>query len=465
MTEVEVKPEASNVDEGPEAAYAQSDLYADVMQDSKETISNGADGEQPVPGVQTVFMEYKSYTTTHPKSVEQQEKESKIAANVDYHPRGKQFYVGGLTWWTTDEQVGNAITQCGIADLISVKFFENRINGQSKGFAMVEVGSEASQKLCMERLSAHLIHGRNPVVDYVNKQSLTMFENQARKEIPGLAAAEKREDAFNNYSRKPKPAPVVPQQQAPPQIIAGLPPPGATIVNGPPPFMDPNFIQQPQPPQFIPHGQIPQGAVIVDAAGNFIQGGLPGQLPPGVVPQGLQPGLPMQAPVRPGVAPHINPAFINQDQAPPIDPVTGVPLQTAGLNQQDMESMRRNQAVASTAIQRAMTDANAGEFESGIETLVTAISLIKQSSTANTEPAQVLVQSLQDCLQGLEGQLVQKGSGGRGGGRYQNDYREHERGDKRRRRDRSRSRSRERGGGNRRSYSPRRSRSRERRRR
>ena len=43
-------------------------------------------------------MEYKSYTTTHPKSVEQQEKESKIAANVDLHPRGKQFYVGGLTW-------------------------------------------------------------------------------------------------------------------------------------------------------------------------------------------------------------------------------------------------------------------------------------------------------------------------------------------------------------------------------
>ena len=44
-------------------------------------------------------MEYKSYTTTHPKSAEQQEKESKIAAIVDtHHPRGKQLYVGGLTW-------------------------------------------------------------------------------------------------------------------------------------------------------------------------------------------------------------------------------------------------------------------------------------------------------------------------------------------------------------------------------
>lgn len=262
-----------------------------------------------------------------------------------------------------------------------------------------------------------------------------------------------------------------------PQIIQGLPPPGANIVNGPPPFMDPGLLQQPHhhhpppPPQHVIHqNQFPPGAVFVDAGGNVIQGGMPGQIPPGVFQHGPPPAV-MQAP-RPGVAPHINPAFINQqDQAPPIDPMTGVPLQTAGLNQQDMESMRRNQAVASTAIQRAMTDANAGEFESGIETLVTAISLIKQSSTANTEPAQVLVQSLQDCLHGLEGQLVQKGSsgapGGRGGGgagggggRYQEDY--HDRGEsRRRRRDRSRSRSRDR----RRSYSPRRSRSRERRRR
>lgn len=277
-------------------------------------------------------------------------------------------------------------------------------------------------------------------------------------DIPGLAASEKRED--NNYQRKPKPQPVV---NMGPQIITGFPPPGANIVNGPPPFMDPNLIQHQQPPpmQIPHHGQIPQGAIILDTAGNVIQGGVPGaHVPHGMIAQPAA-GPMHPLPPRPGVAPHINPAFINQDGTPPVDPMTGVPLQTAGLNQQDMESMRRNQAVASTAIQRAMTDANSGEFESGIETLVTAISLIKQSTTANTEPAQVLVQSLQDCLHGLEGQLVQKGAS-RGGGRYSNDdYRDSDRGERRRRRDRSRSRSRDR----RRSYSPRRSRSRERRRR
>merc|ERR550519_2360061 len=202
--------------------------------------------------------------------------------------------------------------------------------------------------------------------------------------------------------------------------------------------MDPNLIPQAMP--FPPAG-VPPGSVIVDPMGNVIQG-MPGMNGP---PQIMPPGFPPNAnaghmhplPPRPGIAPHINPAFIPPpDGIQPVDPVTGAPLQTAGMNEQDMESMRRNQAVASTAIQRAMTDANAGEFESGIETLVTAISLIKQSTTANTEPAQVLVQSLQDCLQGLEGQLVQKRPGSRP--RHGDEYRDYDRG-RRRRRERSRS--------------------------
>ena len=50
-------------------------------------------------------MEYKSYTTVHPKSVEQQEKESKIAANVENQVRGKQLYIGGLTWVSFIENI------------------------------------------------------------------------------------------------------------------------------------------------------------------------------------------------------------------------------------------------------------------------------------------------------------------------------------------------------------------------
>lgn len=464
--------------EGPEAAYAQGDLYADVMAGGQNQLSTNGNNFDNKAG-RPLVMEYKSYTTIHPKSVEQQDKETKIAASVEAQTKqGKQLYIGGLTWWTNDEELGTAIQNCGVNDVISIKFSENRINGQSKGFALLEVESEQSQRLCMDRLPNQLIHNQKPVVTFVNKQTLGMFETQARKDIPGLAGSDKRSEkpkpnfqhnqhshhgnnqnhnnhSHNNHNQSHN-------NHGGPHIIHGLPPPGANVVSAP--MMDPNMLQQ-QSLQ-MPPGGIPPGSIIVDAMGNVIQGAMPGvNFPPGGLtqglPQGAMGGFLQGVPQRPGVAPHINPAFIPQDGAPPVDPMTGVPLQTAGLNEQDLESMRRNQAVASTAIQRAMTDANAGEFESGIETLVTAISLIKQSTTANTEPAQVLVQSLQDCLQGLEGQLVQKGS--RGGARYEQ-FDHQGRSDRRRRRDRSKSRSRSRER-SRRSYSPHRSRSRERRRR
>ena len=53
-----------------------------------------------------------------------------------------------------------------------------------------------------------------------------------------------------------------------------------------------------------------------------------------------------------------------------------------------------------------------GDYGSAIETLVTAISLIKQSKVASDERAKVLIGSLQDCLHGIEEKSF--GSGGAG---------------------------------------------------
>ena len=118
--------------EGPEAAYVQSDLYADVMAEPVQQ-TNTQDLENGVLHRGPLVSEYRSYTTIHPKSMEQQEKESKIAANVDQIPKGLSLYIGNLTWWTNDEELSNAIRECGVNDLLNIKFFENRINGQSKG--------------------------------------------------------------------------------------------------------------------------------------------------------------------------------------------------------------------------------------------------------------------------------------------------------------------------------------------
>lgn len=74
--------------------------------------------------------------------------------------------------------------------------------------------------------------------------------------------------------------------------------------------------------------------------------------------------------------------------------------------------MGRNRSVSSTAISRAVQDAAAGDYASAIETLVTAISLIKQSKVANDDRCKILISSLQDTLHGIEAKSY--GSGRRG---------------------------------------------------
>ena len=43
-----------------------------------------------------------------------------------------------------------------------------------------------------------------------------------------------------------------------------------------------------------------------------------------------------------------------------------------------------------------------GDYGSAIETLVTAVSLIKQSKIANDDRCKILISSLQDTLHGIE---------------------------------------------------------------
>ena len=74
------------------------------------------------------------------------------------------------------------------------------------------------------------------------------------------------------------------------------------------------------------------------------------------------------------------------------------------------EIMTRNRAISSSAISRPVSDASAGDYGSAIETLVTAISLIKQSKVSADDHCKVLISSLQDCLHGTESQSYGSGS-------------------------------------------------------
>lgn len=110
--------------------------------------------------------------------------------NGDYHHHGSgsmnhiarrhQLYIGNLSWWTTDQDIADVIGDVGVNDFQEVKFFENRANGQSKGFCVVSLGSENSMRYVMERLPKKELHGQNPVVTLPTKQALNQFESQQK---------------------------------------------------------------------------------------------------------------------------------------------------------------------------------------------------------------------------------------------------------------------------------------------
>lgn len=113
--------------------------------------------------------------------------------NSDYYtgvnnnrPRFPGLYVGSLTWWTTDQDVINAINSVGVNDIQEVKFFENRNNGQSKGYCVVTFASEASLPIVMEKLPKLELHGQNPVVTVNTRQNLNLFESQNKTTRPQI---------------------------------------------------------------------------------------------------------------------------------------------------------------------------------------------------------------------------------------------------------------------------------------
>lgn len=152
----------------------------------------------------------------------------------------------------------------------------------------------------------------------------------------------------------------------------------------------------------------------------------------------------------PNVPPHGPPHFVPMDNPPrgtwppggsvkqPVAPAASFPEPVIApqLSEVEFEEiMARNRTVSSSAIARAVSDAAAGEYSSAIETLVTAISLIKQSKVAHDERCKILISSLQDTLHGIENKSYSRRERSRSRERSHRDHRE-----RRPRRERSSSR-------------------------
>ena len=63
---------------------------------------------------------------------------------------------------------------------LDVKFYENCVSGQSKGFCCVSLGSEAFMLVLMEKMPKWEVHRQTPAVTYGTKQALMQFESQSK---------------------------------------------------------------------------------------------------------------------------------------------------------------------------------------------------------------------------------------------------------------------------------------------
>merc|ERR1711939_955228 len=133
----------------------------------------------------------------------------------------------------------------------------------------------------------------------------------------------------------------------------------------------------------------------------------------------------------PGFPPTMPPRFPN-NAFPQIPPPNLNNQNHDSTDDENDDQIEKNKNIQSKAIKHAVEDAQDGDYGSAIQTLLTAISKIKQSKVAKHERSKVLLSSLQDCLHGIEEKSF--------GANYRRDSRK----EKRRDRDRSRSRSRSR---------------------
>ncbi|KAK2853978.1 hypothetical protein Q5P01_006639 [Channa striata] len=301
--------------------------------------------------------------------------------------RRLSLYVGNFSWWTSDKDLITMAQTLGVKDITDIKFAENKVNGQSRGFAEVVVTSEESLKILLEKIPQCELNGERIDCRFATRQNLTVFEEIANKRIPLRVNSKDSSKDSNSSEKIPS---LLSQEPSPPTIPPLFPthPPLNRFHSLPTPFLA-------QPPPPFPHMPL----------------NLPLPLPPPLFPP-----HPVHFPGQPSTSLHVNPAFITPGQdghsSKTYSQQKHTPQSTAG----DFEElMNRNRAVASSAITKAVSGATAGDLREAMETLLTAIAIIKQSRVYGDERCQALVTSLKDCLVSIQGNYGYRSSSSRSG--------------------------------------------------
>ncbi|KAK2920140.1 hypothetical protein Q8A73_002344 [Channa argus] len=317
--------------------------------------------------------------------------------------RRLSLYVGNFSWWTSDKDLMSMAQTLGVKDITDIKFAENKANGQSRGFAEVVVTSEESLKILLEKIPQCELNGERIDCRFATRQNLTVFEEIANKRIPLRVNSKDSSKDMDSSEKIPS---LLSQEPSPPPIPPLFPthPPPNRFHSLPSPFLA-------QPPLPLPHMHM----------------NIPPPLPPPLFPPHL-----VHVPGQPSTSLHVNPAFITPGQDGHSSKTYSQQKHTPQSAAGDFEElMNRNRAVASSAITKAVSGATAGDLRVAMETLLTAIAIIKQSRVYGDERCQALVTSLKDCLVSIQGNYGYRSSSSRFG-------------DKDRDRDKARDRERER---------------------
>ncbi|NXD16625.1 CPSF7 factor, partial [Nothocercus nigrocapillus] len=380
----------------------QMDLYDDVLAASSQPAESRTSSSEPPPEIRQ-----------EPSPKPNNKSPAILYTYSGLRNKRAAVYVGSFSWWTTDQQLIQTIRSVGVYDVVELKFAENRANGQSKGYAEVVVASENSVHKLLELLPGKVLNGDKVEVRLATRQNLSQFEAQARK----------RKDPCALWPAPTGPGDPQHSYQAESSESLGW---GGTArrLCGPRARMRCSAAWQRRVLQdwgrasALPYAS--PGSPSLDTAGDFsVSLGADRHqvfLPPEALAL-LALGQPRGEPCSclaaaggrrvpaAGAAPHADrrvcPVLCSRELGPPPPTVSEVEFE---------EIMNRNRAISSSAISKAVSGASAGDYSDAIETLLTAIAVIKQSRVANDERCRVLLSSLKDCLHGIEAKSYSTGA-------------------------------------------------------
>eukprot|EP00102_Acyrthosiphon_pisum_P026782 XP_016663992.1 PREDICTED: cleavage and polyadenylation specificity factor subunit CG7185-like isoform X2 [Acyrthosiphon pisum] len=305
-----------------------------------------------------------------------------------------QLFIGNLTWWTTDQDIIDSIIGTGVHDFVDIKFFENRGNGQFKGFCTVTLESEKSVKQILKKLPNELIHGRKPVVTFPSLRAYFMFESEFETQFNKSSKGDMSRTPGDNSLENPL------------QSVS-------YNIRTPPTSCIQTHHQYPQTTGYenqwnISYQQNMGAYFVTSEQGISGAGGSLSQINQSDhCQESVDPTLVNQT------STSLKSQSFSYDDYHPFYTHSYEPRKTNEIEKTETETeinfiINRNRIVSSSAIARAVTDATNGEYVSAIETLNTAIALIEDSKIANDERSKILVCTLYNTIYGIQNRMVNK---------------------------------------------------------